>query len=111
MTEDIEDAQIVSEEQPEQVEQPEQLDAETAFIMIKQLNGTWKATTDLSTTLLVGRTSTRNDIKTGTRDIHTFLSEDDLANTVASKILASTATDTERATQGVRQALADRDIL
>jgi len=103
--ENIEDAQIVN----EQVEQ--QPDAETAFIMIKQFNGTWRASTDLTTALLVERSSTRADIKGGTRDIYNFLADDDLASMVASKILASTSTDTERATQGVRQALSDRDIL
>ena len=103
--ENIEDAQIVN----EQVEQ--QPDAETAFIMIKQFNGTWKASTDLTTAFFVERSATRADIKGGTRDIYNFLADDDLAGMVASKIIASTATDTERATQGVRQALSDRDIL
>ena len=99
--ENIEDAQVI-EEKP---------DAETAFIMIKQFNGSWRASTDLATALMVERTSTRADIKGGTRDIYNFLADDDLASMVASKIIASTATDTERATQGVRQALSDRDIL
>jgi hypothetical protein len=100
--ENIEDAQIIAEEQKP--------DAETAFIMVKQ-EGVWKASTDLSMTLLVERASTRNDIKTGTRDIYKFLSDDDLSNMVAAKIIASNKTDSERATEGVRQALSDRDIL
>lgn len=105
--ENIEDAQVVLEENVIQ----EQPDAETAFIMVKQLNGVWKATTDLTTALLVGRTANRNDIKTATRDIHSFLTDDDLANMIVSKIIETNKTDTERATQGVRQALSDRDIL
>jgi hypothetical protein len=78
--------------------------------MLKQ-NGVWKASIDLSMTLLVERASTRNDIKTATRDIYKFLADDDLSNLVASKIIASNKTDSERATEGVRQALSDRDIL
>ena len=103
--ENIEDAQIINEE-PEP-----KADAETAFIMVKQFDGHWKASTDLSSVLLVERASTRTDIKVGTRDIYNFLADDDLATMVASKIVASGKTDTERATEGVRQALSDRDIL
>jgi len=103
--ENIEDAQIIN----EVVEQ--QPEAETAFIMIKQFDGRWRASTDLSTTLLIERNAGRADIKTGTRDIYNFLTDDDLSSLIASKIVASNKTDTERATQGVRQALSDRDIL
>jgi hypothetical protein len=101
----IEDAQIINEEQEPKV------DAETAFIMVKQFDGHWKASTDLSAVLMVERVSTRTDIKVGTRDIYKFLSEDDLSSMIAAKIIAANKTDTERATQGVRQALSDRDIL
>lgn len=83
--------------------------ADTAFLMIKDWDGVWKATTDLSTALIIDRRATRNDVKTGCRDIHEFLNNVDIATVVASKISAQNLTDTERAAQAVRQALSDRE--
>ena len=86
-------------------------DAETAFIVIKDKDGNWKATVDVAASFTIERPATRTDVKTGTREIHDFLTEDDIARYTASRIAAANQTDTQRATEGVRQALADRDIL
>jgi len=86
-------------------------DAETAFIIIKSKDGTWKATVDVSAAFLIERPATRTDVKTGSREIYDFLSEDDVARFTAAKISAQNQTDTERATAGVRHALSNRDIL
>lgn len=83
--------------------------ADTAFLMIKDWDGTWKATTDVSMALTIERRANRNDVKTACRDIHEFLSNVDLATIVVSKISAQNMTDTERAAQSVRQALSDRE--
>lgn len=99
----------VTTEPTEALETP--ADAETAFILIKGKDGTWKATVDVSSTFTIERTANRADVKTGTREINEFLSEDDIARSVASRISAQNQTDTQRATEGVRQALSDRDIL
>lgn len=94
----------------EQVEAPvEKAGAETAFLMIKDWDGTWKATTDVSLALTIERRANRTDVKTACRDIHDFLDHVDLATIVASKISAQNMSDTERAAQSVRQALSDRD--
>lgn len=98
---------------PDSVEElPEQAaDAETAFIVIKDKDGNWKATVDVAAAFTIERPATRSDVKTGTREIYDFLTEDDIARLTASRIAASNQTDTQRATSGVRQALSDRDIL
>jgi hypothetical protein len=93
----------------EEIETP--ADAETAFIVIKGKDGTWKATVDVASIFTIERPANRLDVKTGTREIHEFLSEDDIARYTAARISAQNQTDTERATEGVRQALSDRDIL
>jgi hypothetical protein len=85
--------------------------ADTAFLMIKDWDGIWKATTDLSLALTIERRANRNDVKTGCRDIHEFLNNVDVAAAVASKISAQNLSDTERAAQSVRQALSDRETL
>jgi hypothetical protein len=86
-------------------------DAETAFIVIKNQDGTWKATVDVASTFTIERPASRSDVKSGTREIYEFLSEDDIARYTAARISAENQTDTQRATEGVRQALSDRDIL
>jgi hypothetical protein len=86
-------------------------DAETAFIVIKNQDGTWKATVDVGSTFTIERPASRSDVKSGTREIYEFLSEDDIARYTAARISAENATDTQRATEGVRQALSNRDIL
>ena len=86
-------------------------DAETAFIVIKEKDGSWKATVDVSSIFTIERPASRLDVKTGTREIHEFLSEDDIARYTAARISSQNQTDTQRATEGVRQALSDRDIL
>ena len=86
-------------------------DAETAFIIIKDKDGKWKATVDVASAFTIERPATRIDVKSGTREIYEFLSEDDIARYTAARIAAQNQTDTQRATDGVRQALSDRDIL
>ena len=86
-------------------------DAETAFIVIKNQDGTWKATVDVSSVFTIERPASRSDVKSGTREIYEFLSEDDIARYTAARISAENQTDTQRATAGVRQALSNRDIL
>lgn len=108
MTENLEPEATVTPEAP--VEAPaEKAGAETAFLMIKDWDGTWKATTDVSMALTIERRANRNDVKTASRDIYNFLDNVDLATIVASKISSQNVSDTERAAQSVRQALSDRD--
>lgn len=87
----------------------EKATAETAFLMIKDWDGSWKATTDVSMSFTIERQAGRNDVKHACRDIHEFLANVDLASVVVSKISAQNMTDTERAAQSVRQALSDRE--
>jgi hypothetical protein len=83
--------------------------ADTAFLMIKDWDGTWKATTDVSMALTIERRANRTDVKTACHEIHAFLENVDLATIIASKLSAPNVSDTERAAQSVRQALSDRE--
>lgn len=85
--------------------------AETAFVIIKDWDGSWRATTQVSEDLTISREAFRHDIKTGCREIYEFLAEDDFASTIASKISESNVPDSQRTAQAIRHALADRDIL
>ena len=102
MTENVEP----QEETTPEVERPT---ADTAFLMIKDWDGTWKATTDVSMAFTIERRATRNDVKAACHDIHAFLDHVDLAAIIASKLSAPNVSDTERAAQSVRQALSDRE--
>jgi hypothetical protein len=106
MTENTEPQVEPEVEQEVETEKPA---ADTAFLMIKDWDGIWKATTDLSMALIIDRRASRNDVKTGCRDIYEFLNNSDLATAVVSKISAQNLSDTERAAQSVRQALSDRE--
>ena len=85
--------------------------AETAFVIIKDWDGSWRATAQVASDLTISREAFRHDVKSGCREIYELLAEDDLANTLAAKISESTATDSQRTAQAIRHALADRDIL
>lgn len=86
-------------------------EAETAFFIIKEWDGSWKAITDIPEDFTIQRAAFRHDVKTGCREIYELLAEDDLANTLASKILESNMPDSQRTAQAIRHALADREIL
>jgi predicted RNase H-related nuclease YkuK (DUF458 family) len=86
-------------------------DAETAFFIVKELDGSWKAMTDIPEAFTIQREAFRHDVKTGCREIYELLAEDDLANSISSKILESNTPDSQRTAQAIRHALADREIL
>jgi hypothetical protein len=86
-------------------------EAETAFLIIKEWDGSWRATTQVSEHLTVQREAFRHDVKSGAREIYELLAEDDLANTLANKISENNVSDSQRTAQAIRHALADRDIL
>jgi len=99
-------------DEPEVVEETNvQAGAETAFIVIRDWDGSWRATTKFDEVFTISREATRADIKLGCREMHEFLAEDDLASVVAFKIMTSNSSDSQRTTDAIRHALQDRDIL
>ena len=85
--------------------------AETAFLIIKDWDGSWRATTQVAEELTISREAFRHDVKTGCREIYELLAEDDLANAIANRISESNRPDSQRTAEAIRHALADRDIL
>jgi hypothetical protein len=83
--------------------------ADTAFLLIKDWDGSWKASTDIALAMTIQRHANRNDVKTACRDIYMFLENSDIASIIASKLSEQKVSDTERAAQSVRQALSDRE--
>jgi len=83
-------------------------DAQTAFIMVKEWDGTWRAVVELDKVFTVDRLASRTDIRTGTKEMTDFLAEDDLSNLIVSKLSESRKTDSERTAEAVRHALQER---
>jgi hypothetical protein len=86
-------------------------DAETAFILVKQWDGSWSVLTDVSTEFTIDRESFRHDVKTGCREMYEFLADDDLATHLASKLSSFNRSDSQRTSEAIRHALTERDIL
>ena len=86
-------------------------DAETAFIIVKQWDGSWSVLTDVTSAFTIERESFRHDVKTGCREMYEFLADDDLATHLASKLSSPKPSDSQRTSEAIRHALTERDIL
>lgn len=86
-------------------------EAETAFILVKQWDGSWSVLTDMSHTFTIDREAFRHDVKTGCREMYEFLADDDLATHLASKLSSLNQSDSQRTSEAIRHALTERDIL
>jgi hypothetical protein len=85
--------------------------AETAFILVKQWDGSWTVLTDMSNAFTIDREAYRHDVKTGCREMYEFLADEDLASHLASKLSHQNQTDSQRTSEAIRHALTERDIL
>jgi len=86
-------------------------EAETAFILVKQWDGSWSVLTDMSHSFTIDREAFRHDVKTGCREMYEFLADDDLATHLASKLSAQSQSDSQRTSEAIRHALTEREIL
>jgi len=89
----------------------EKADVETAFILVKHWDGTWSVSTDMAQSFTIDRESFRHDVKTGCREMYDFLSDDDLATHLASKLSHLNRSDSQRTSEAIRHALTEREIL
>jgi hypothetical protein len=87
------------------------MQGETAFIVVKRDDGSFFAYTDFGLELDINRLASRNDIKSGCREIFELIDSDDLANLVISKFPQAPAPESERTASSIRQALSDKGIL
>ena len=73
----------------EPVDQPELPQVDTAFIIMKSTDGSWKVTSDVTAPFAISRIATRADVRMGTTEIKHLVSHQDLATLVAATIKAS----------------------
>lgn len=77
-------------------DQPETQSYPTAFLMIKDVDGTWRVTTDLATPLTVETQATRLDIRIGCQEIANIITQQDTAANVVTLLLENFSTDSQR---------------
>lgn len=69
--------------------EPEIMRLETAFIIMKAHDGSWRVTSDVTTPFAIDRVAARPDVRIGTSEISNLVSQQDLAALVAATIKAS----------------------
>lgn len=85
----------VEEVNPETTEAPEAdptadlPQVETAFVVMKNRDGSWGVTSDVTQPFAIDRIAGRADVRIGTTEIKHLLSHQDLASLVAATIKAS----------------------
>lgn len=89
----------------------EQPDAETAFIVIKKLDGSFIATPSLDISVLVERKATRQDIKYACNDLLDAAFKDELSDTIVDKLTKNNQSESEKTASSIRQALSDKGIM
>lgn len=70
-------------------EAPEIPSVETAFIILKNLDGSWGLLADITKPFSIERAASRSDVRIGTTEINHLLSHQDLAALVAATLKAS----------------------
>lgn len=68
--------------------EPELLRAETAFIIMKAHDGSWKVTSDVLTPFAIDRVANRSDVRLGTSEISNLVTYQDIAAIVAAALKA-----------------------
>lgn len=73
----------------EATETPDIPTVETAFIVMKNKDGSWGVTSDVTQPFAIDRVASRADVRIGTTEIKHLLSHQDLAALVAATLKAS----------------------
>lgn len=87
------------------------MQVETAFIIGLRTDGSFFASTSLTTELEIERQAENLDIKHGCNDILTLLKNNDLANLILTKLAATAQSESERTASSMRQVLSEKGIL
>ena len=69
---------------------------ETAFIMIKEADGSWRVATDLTATFEVAGIATRQDIRIGCQEIARVIDQQDQAALTIQLLSENLGTDTPK---------------
>ena len=77
----------------------------TAFLMIKEDDGSWRVTTDLTGSFTIDYLATRQDIRIGCQEIASTVNQQDLALMVASLLKENSQQDSQRVSASMRDAI------
>lgn len=83
--------------------------ADTGFVVYREFDGSWTATTDFENIPLLTREAGAGDVKTGCREIYEAFAQNDLAEAIADKINANLPAEAQTTADAVRNALLERN--
>lgn len=93
-------------EQPDQ--QPEMPTFETAFIVLKNENGSWSVMPDLTTPFVAERVTTRLEIQQACQYVTNAIHLQDVSSMVVNMLAQNSSEDSQRVSAAVRDALGKR---
>lgn len=85
---------------------PEISDFETAFIIVRDNNGEFFATTELGEAFTINRTANKADIKRACRDLYDKIVLDDIA-----EIIVTATKPVDEVRESMKRALSERNLL
>lgn len=83
--------------------------ADTGFVIYREIDGSWTATTNFNDVPLLTREAGAGDVKTGCREIYEAFAQNDLAAAIADKINANLPEQEQTTADAIRNALLDRN--
>ena len=86
------------------------MEAETAFIVVKRPDGSYYATTDLTTEISVAREATRTEVKHGCYELLDALNVDSITASIINN-LPKPESESSKVSSSIRQALSEKGIL
>jgi hypothetical protein len=81
---------------------------ETAFIVMKSADGSWRVTSDLGTPFAISASPSRSDVRIGCQEIARIIEQQDLASLVLEAIEQNSMTDSQRISASMRDAVSRR---
>lgn len=89
-------------------EEPKNL-SDCGFIVYRELDGSWTATTDFVNLQIMRREATGFDIKTGCRELFEAFAQNDLAAAISDRMAQKSMTESQTTAAAVRNALLGRN--
>ena len=82
--------------------------ADTGFIIYRESDGSWTATTNFENIIPISREAQMNDVKTGCRELFEAFAQNDLASAIADKLNDKLPQEEQTTAEAIRNALLDR---
>jgi hypothetical protein len=82
--------------------------ADTGFIVYRESDGSWTATTNFENIIPIVREAQMNDVKTGCRELFEAFAQNDLAADIVDKLNAKLPEEEQTTADAIRNALLDR---